>query len=233
MSLPPLLHGSHLRTYEKIFQHPVSHNLAWHDVFSLFRHLGDVSVELNGHLKVTRNGHVLILPSSRTKDVAEVEELMKLRHFLEKSDEMSAGSNPPMTHLLVVIDHHQARLFRTEMHGVVPLVIHPHTPDDYFRQAHDARDFSSGKEKPAPNSFFEPVAKAMKDAGKILIFGAGTGTSSEMEQFTTWLKKHHADLAQRITGTLTIDESHLTEAQLLAKAREFYAGPQLQENKSE
>jgi hypothetical protein len=228
MNVPPTLHGSHLRTYEKIFQHPVSHNLAWHDVLSLFRHLGNVDVELNGHLKVTRNGHVLILPSSRTKDVAEVDELMKLRHFLEQSETAPASPAQPIGDMLVVIDHHQARLFRTEMRGALPQVIAPHEPDDGFRQAHPARDFSSGKEKPAPNSFFEPVAKALKGAGKILIFGTGTGTSSEMDQFTTWLIKHHADLAQRITGTVTIDESHLTEAQILAKAREFYATPQIE-----
>ena len=58
-------------------------------------------------------------------------------------------------------------------------------------------------------------------AGKILLFGAGTGTSSEMEQFVVWLKHHHAEVAGRIIGTQVIDEHHLTEAQLLAKAREY------------
>jgi hypothetical protein len=225
ISPPVSLTGSHLRTYEKIFQHSVSHNLAWRDVLALFSHLGEVAVEPNGHLKVTRNGHVLILPPPHTKDVDEVENLMKLRHFLSQLENGSPQPNQPVAHMLVVIDHHKARLFRTEMHGAVPQLILPHQPDEYFRQAHEDRDFFSGKEKAAPNSFFEPVAKALQNAGNILIFGTGTGSSSEMDQFTSWLKKHHPDLAARIIGTQVVDEHHLTEPQLLAKAREFYRAP--------
>jgi hypothetical protein len=44
-----------------------------------------------------------------------------------------------------------------------------------------------------------------------------------MDQFIAWLKLHHADVANRIIGSLVVDEHHLTENQLLAKAREFYA----------
>ncbi|HTB63791.1 MAG TPA: hypothetical protein VK737_09400 [Opitutales bacterium] len=220
---PSSLNGSHLRTYEKIFQHPTSHNLAWRDVLSLLSHVGEVVEEPNGHLKVTRNQHLLILPVPTTKEVAEVDELAKLRRFLSESETVLPESSQPLVHILVVIDHHQARLFRTEMNGAVPQLIQPHQPNEFFRQAHEDRNFFSGKEKSAPNGFFEPVAKALKDVGQILIFGTGTGTSSEMEQFTVWLKKHHAELARRVVGTVVVDEQHLTEPQLLEKARAFYS----------
>lgn len=223
INLPSSLNGSHLRTYEKIFQHPSSHNLAWRDVLALFSHLGEVAVEPNGHLKVTLNKHILILPAPTTKEVAEVDELVKLRRFLTESAPALPEFNQPLNHILVVIDHHRARLFRTEMNGSIPQLILPHQPDDYFRQAHEDRNFFSGKGKPAPISFFEPVAKALKNVGHILIFGTGTGTSSEMDQFTIWLKKHHADLARRIVGAIVIDEQHLTEPQLLARVRALYS----------
>jgi hypothetical protein len=222
---PPSLNGSHLRTFEKIFQHPVSHNLAWRDVLALFTHLGEVLVEPNGNLKISRNRHVLILPPPRSKDVTSVDELMKLRHFLEQSETALPASTKTVPQMLVVIDHHIARLFRLEMNNACPQVILPHEPFEFFRQAHDARDFFSGKEKPPQNSFFEPVAEALQHASQILLFGTGTGASSEMDQFTTWLKKHYAEVAQRIIGTATVDEHHLTEAQLLAKARNFFAHP--------
>ena len=220
---PPLLSGSHLRTYQKIFQHPVSHNLPWRDVLSLFSHLGDVTVELNGHLKVTCNGHALVLPTPRTKDVAEVDELIKLRFFLEHS-----GAAPPVAkvanaQMLLVLDHQIARLFHLEMRDGAPEVIRPHEAADHFRQAHGARDYFSGKEKAAPATFFEPVAAALQQAGQILIFGTGTGMSSEMDLFATWTRVHHPDLARKTIGMVTVDEHHLTEPQLLAKAREFYA----------
>jgi hypothetical protein len=122
-----------------------------------------------------------------------------------------------------VIDHHEARIFRSEMHGAVPLRILPYAPEEYFRHAAHSNEISRGKEKPNPNSFFEPVAKVLQGAGQILIFGTGTGTSSEMEQFVAWTTAHHPELARRIIGSQIVDEHHLTEDQLLAKARVFYA----------
>ena len=223
MNPTPPLSGAHQRAYEKIFQHPLSHNLAWREVYALLARLGQVVEGPNGNLTVTRNGQTLVLHPSATKDAAEADELMKIRHFLERSETTRPETAGQGGHLLVVINHHEARLYWTEMLGAVPQQILPHDPDDFFRHAPNSKDFSRGREKPDPNSFFEPVAKALKDAGQILVFGSGTGTSSEMDQFLAWLKLHHADLAARIAGSLVIDEHHLTEAQLLAKAREFHA----------
>jgi hypothetical protein len=70
---------------------------------------------------------------------------------------------------------------------------------------------------------YQLVAEELKSAGQILIFGTGTGTSNEMDQFVAWLKTRHPHLAERIIGSLVVDEQHLTNDQLLAKARDFYA----------
>jgi len=114
------LTGPHLRTYNAIFQHPVSHNLGWHDVYAMFRELGMVEEEPNGNLKVTRNGQTIVLHRSRTKDVSNMEEIMSLRHFLERSGAASPESNETEAHWLLVIDHHEARIFRSEMHDSIP-----------------------------------------------------------------------------------------------------------------
>lgn len=224
-STPPLT-GAHLRTYQAIFQHPISRNLGWHDVHALFRQLGWIDEESNGNLKVTRNGQTLVLHPPRSKDVSEKDEVMSLRHFLERSEATTPAVNDKEMHGLLVIDHREARIFRFAMHGAVPQQILPHEPDDFFRHAHNSKEFSRGKEKPDPNSFFEPVAQALQGAFQILVFGTGTGMSSEMDQFIGWLKNHHPELAKRIIGSLAVDERHLTEDQLLAKAREFYASAQ-------
>jgi hypothetical protein len=220
MTPPASLTGSPLRTYNTIFQHPVSHNLEWRHVRALLATLGKVTEEPNGNLKATRNGHVLVLHPPRTKDVAETDELMALRHFLEQSESAPPEMKESGTHWLVVIDHHEARIFRSVMHGAIPQQILPHKPDEFLRHAHNSRDFSRGQEKPDPNSFFEPLVKVLPAPGQILVFG--TGTSSEMDQFIAWSKLHHPELAKRIIGGLTVDERHLSENQLLAKAREFY-----------
>jgi hypothetical protein len=217
------LTGTHLRTYTTIFQHPVSHNLEWRLVYSLLEKLGQVAEEPNGNLKATRNGQTLVLHRSYTKDVADTKDLMAVRHFLEQSEEASAEANPLKTQWLVVIDHHEARVYRSAAPGAVPQQIRPHVPEDFFRHAHNSKEFSRGQEKPDPNSFFEPVAGLLNGVGEILIFGTGTGMSSEMDQFIDWLKSSRPELAKRIVGSLVVNEHHLTEEQLLAKAREFFA----------
>ncbi len=223
MNPNPSLAGGHLRVYERIFQHPISHNLEWRELRSLFEHIGQVVEDSNGKLTVTRNGRTLVLHPSRTKDVADADELMKIRHFLERSENAATETDTKALHFLLVINHHEARIYRTEMRGSVPQQILPHDPDGYFRHAQDSKEFSRGQEKPDPNSFFEPVASALKGASQILIFGSGKGMSSEMDQFIAWLKVHHGELAKRIAGSRVIDQHHLTEGQLLSKAREFYA----------
>jgi hypothetical protein len=221
--LAPPLTGSHLRTYQTIFQHPISHNLEWRAVHSLLGKLGQTTEEANGNLKVTRNGQTLVLRPARTKDVSEAEEVMALRHFLERSEALPDPANEKEAQWLLVIDHQEARIFRAEMNGAPPQLILPHAPENYFRHAPNSKDFSRGRERPDPNSFFEPVAKALPAGGKILVFGSGTGMSSEMDQFIAWAKERQPELAARIIGTLVVDEHHLTDSQLLAKAREFYA----------
>jgi hypothetical protein len=217
------LTGSHLSTYNTIFQHPISHNLEWRAVRALLENLGELTEQANGNLKVTRNGQTLVLHPPSTKDVSEMDEVMALRHFLERSEKLPPLTNEAEAHWLLVIDHHEARIFRSEMHGTEPEQILPPEPEEYFRHAYNSKDFTRGKGKPNPNSFFAPVAKVLQGAGQIVIFGTGTGTSSEMDQFRAWLKINHPNLSERVIGCLVVDEHHLTQDQLLAKAREFYA----------
>ncbi len=155
-----------------------------------------------------------------------MEEVMKLRHFLERSETATPVLIAKEPHWLLVIDHHEARIFNMEMEGAEPKRILPYEPSRYFRHAPDSKTTTRGEEKPNPNTFFEPVAKVFEASGLILLFGTGTGTSSEMEQFRGWIKQHHPETSKRIIGAVAIDEHHLTEGQMLAKAKEFYAETQ-------
>jgi hypothetical protein len=234
MTLTADLTGSFLRTYTTLFQHPISHNLGWRDVHALLRKLGHIHEEPNGNLKVTRNGHSLVLHPSLTKDVDTPDEIMALRKFIEGSEtpdpvvtigpDFDIHGRPVdhTSHRLLVIDHHEARLFRTELKDGALERLLPHEPSEYFRHEHNSLGFSRGKEKPEPNSFFEPVAEALQGTGEILVFGTGTGKSNEMDQFNAWVKVHHPEVSKRIIGSVVVDEHHLTEAQLLATARACY-----------
>jgi len=222
--MEPQLSGSHHKVYEQLFQHPMPHNLQWREVSSMLKSMTDAQTveETNGNLKVTRNGQTLTLHRPRGKDLADKQELMQVRHFLERSGTVAAPPAAEGTHLLVVIDHREARIYRAELHGSVPQRIAPYDPFGFGRDLRYNQDDSNGQRKPEQKSFYEAVAKTLKGAKQILLFGTGTGASSAMEQLLLDLKKHHHDLAERVVGSITVDEHHLTEDQLLAKARELF-----------
>ena len=217
------LSGSHKRTYDSIFRHPAAHNLDWRDVRSMLGALAEVVEEPNGNLKITRNGQRLVLRPSPDKNVAGIEDLMEIRHFLERSGVVAQQGGADDTHLLVVIDHRQARVYKTEIHGSLPRQITPYDPAGFGRHLHYVQDDSNGQRKPEQKSFYESVAKAMRGAEQILIFGSGTGASSAMEELLAELKHNHSDVAKRVVGSVVLDETHLSDDQLLSKARDYYA----------
>lgn len=183
-----------------------------------------VQQEHNGTLKVTRNGKTLVLHGPAHKNIASVQELMDLRRFLEQTDGPSLPPSPKGTHLLVVLDHREARVYQAELHGTVPQSIVPFDPGgDSGRHPHYVRNDSNGQRKPERKSFYAAVAKTLQAAEQVLIFGSSTGASSAMEQLLLELKQHHPDVARHIIGSVVVNEQHLSEDQLLAKAREFYA----------
>ena len=126
-------------------------------------------------------------------------------------------------HLLVVIDHNEARVYRTEVHGAVPVSTAPYDPHGYKKHLHSAHEWTDGKRQPERKSFYEAVAKTLRGAEQVLMFGSGTGRSSAMEQLLADLKDHHPDVAEKVIGSIPVDAHHTTENQLLAQARKFYA----------
>ena len=217
------LTGVHLHTYTMLLQHPLTPNLRWPEIHGLLRHLGVVNEQSNGSLRVTRNGHTFVLPPAHTKEPPTTAELLHVRHFLERSETISIEAVEGAPQLLLVIDHHEARIFHTEISGGMPERLQPRHPSGHFRHARDAKDFSRGQERPDPGTFFEPVARALHEPGRILVFGSRTGKGSEMTQFIGWVKIHYPDVARRVVGVVVVDEHHLTDGQLLAKARICYA----------
>ena len=126
-------------------------------------------------------------------------------------------------HLLVVVDHQEARVYRTEVQATVPVRITPFDPHGYGRHLHSAHEWTDGKRQPERKSFYEAIAKTLRGAEQVLLFGSGTGRSSAMEMLLADLKAHHADVAEKIIGSVVVDAHHTTDGQLLAQARDFYA----------
>lgn len=218
------LAGSHAKTFERLTAHPAPHNVQWRDVCTMFTAMEDaVSVEdEHGHLKITRAGQTLLLHRPSNKDFSDPQEMAHLRRFLAAVDSEKPEAAKLGTHLLVVIDHREARVFSSDMHGTIPMRVTPYDPFGFGRALHFKQDDSNGQRKPERGSFYEAIAKTLRSAEAILIFGSGTGASSAMEQLLAELKQHHHAVAEKVIGSHVVDEHHLTENQLLARARELF-----------
>ena len=215
--------GTHKSTYDAVFQHPIARNLQWRDIRSMLNALADETQEHTGNLKFTRNGQTLTIHPPQRKDFSDIHELMQIRGFLEKSAEPTKPPIAAGVHLLVIIDHREARIYKTELHGAIPQSITAFDPHGSGRYLHNVEDHADGQRKPELKSYYEAIARTLNGAEKILILGSSTGSSSAMDHLVAELKKNHPQLAQRVVGTLVVNEHHLTEPQLLAEARKFYA----------
>ena len=219
-------HMSHAqrRTYNAIVAQPTPHNLQWRDVRSMLDAIADVKEQPNGSLKIARRGQTLVLHPGTHKDIDVPAEVHKLRAFIERSDQRLEPAAPGALNLLVVIDHREARIYRTELHGAVPKRIVPHDPDQTGRHLHAVQGDSQGQRLPESRPYYDEIAESLHGADAVLLFGGGTGASSAMEQLRAELTARYADLASRIVGAVTVDDHHLSEDQLLAQARQFYKG---------
>jgi hypothetical protein len=215
--------GTHQTTYNAVFQHPIAHNLQWHDVRSMLSALADLTEEHNGNLKFTRHDKTLIIHPPQHKDFSDVKELMKIRHFLEHSNVTPQEPTADGMHLLVVIDHREARIYKTKLSGSVPERITPYDPDGIHRHLHNVDEEANGQLQPEIKSFYDAIVRSLNGSEEILIFGSSTGSSSAMDYLMGELKQKHPELAKRVVGTVVVNEQHMTENQLLAQARSFYA----------
>ena len=128
--------------------------------------------------------------------------------------------------LVVVIDHHEAKVYRTETRGADPERIVPYDPDGHGRHLHSAHEWTDGKRVPERKSYYEAVAKTLAGAGRIVLFGGGTGRSSAMDQLMADLKDHHPDVAAKVVAAVVVDAHHTTEHHLQAQARAIFADAQ-------
>ena len=72
----------HRITVQKVFGHPLNHNIKWQDVCVLLERFGGVHETHNGNWAVTVDGEILSFGSSRARDLSE-DQVIKVRRFLQ------------------------------------------------------------------------------------------------------------------------------------------------------
>lgn len=71
----------HRKTANKIFAHPLSHNIQWHDVETLLERVGIVGLSHSGNITVTVGAVVYSLGKAHGHDLDD-DQVVKVRHVL-------------------------------------------------------------------------------------------------------------------------------------------------------
>lgn len=117
-------------------------------------------------------------------------------------------------HAIVWIDHREARVFSFNADDVDKLVVHPQHP--HLHLHHKANSIGDGRAAPDP-AYFEQVAKAMDEAGEILL----TGPANAKFELKKYIERQMPLLIKKIVGVETVD--HPTDGALTDHARRYFA----------
>ena len=226
-------------TVEALFRHPIAHSLEWSDVVALFTELGTVdhrphnetAFGLGGEHRVVRKPHGKELPTA---------EVMEFRHMLSRAGwsphaaaEVRSAESDPVTHLvpadlLVVVEHHEARLYQLDMGSADPgcHTIRPYDPHRVLHHlSHKDHPRERGQRSPEDQGFYHSIAQALTPARAVVVIGHGDGHSNAAHHLVGYLRLHRPDIAPRVRCEIVADLSSLTPPQLLALGRRALSWP--------
>ena len=80
----PKLDSHHRKTVEKLFAHPTSHNIQWHDVLSLLQAAGEAEEVHDGRFKVTLGAETQTFDAPKSNDL-DTQQVVDLRRMLTEA----------------------------------------------------------------------------------------------------------------------------------------------------
>jgi hypothetical protein len=128
-----------------------------------------------------------------------------------------------MTHVVVWIDHKEARIFQVQPEIVGHVQPEPIDETTVLAPQHLIHRHPKGLGEPRAHPedavhFFQEVARSLGTARAVLI----VGPASAKLEFLEYLHAHDAALAAHVVGTETVD--HPTDREIVAYARRYFRG---------
>jgi hypothetical protein len=216
------LHHKLAALHESLLHGKLPRSLHWSDALDLIGHLGQVQAHGGDEFAFVIGTQREIFKRPKTPEIG-VEDVSRLRKFLkEAASESPPGKFTQPIRMVVVIDHHSAHIFR-DLGGSRPQEVETTTPYDphhfHHHLIHRKEAHYEGDRVPEETSFYEEVASALVPANEIVLIGHGTGKSNAANFLDEYLKKHHSDIARRVTAVETADLSALTAPEIEAIAK--------------
>lgn len=225
-------------TIDRLYQHPLSHNLEWSEVIALFGKLGSATRQDHNEIAFSIAGehHRVRKPHGKDLTTADV---MRFRHMLTRAgwspqaagsqDGLAAAPNPAATppDMLAVIAQDEARLYELDI-GSPRAGDHVIRPSNLHHLVHTSRSEDQGHQPPKPfafdHAFYERIAEAMQPGGRIVLVGHGKGHSNAAHGLAEYLRAHHPGTSGRVVCEVVADLSSLTAPQLLELGRRALTG---------
>lgn len=225
------LHGAHLRTLEALFRHPTAHNLEWMDVIALFETIGVVHRKANDKFVLDLGGEHHVVHKAHTKDLTSPV-VVELRHFLQRAgwsadagSQTGTGREPEPLALMVVVDHHGAKVYRIASGAgeAASRTLTPYDPHHFLHHlTHKDQLRERGQRASEDSGFYQRIGDTLATAGRILVVGHGTGKSNAARHLVEYLRTHHRETYQRVVREIEADLSAVTAPQLLELAERAF-----------
>ncbi len=224
----------HERTLKVLFAHPLPHGLSLREVQGLIEALGGAVTPLGDNRVQIRlqDGSQTWLHGIHAQGASELdaEAVMRLRHLLRAAGIAPGHPQAPgpasargdQARLLVLqLSHRRCDAYRLDGDSVA----HSQLRSDGLwgtRQSttHRKERDLPGQRAPIDSALLEQLSAQIASSDRVLLVGHGTGQSDVRQLLLAHLERRHPDLLDRIQAVLTVDDDQLTEARLLALARE-------------
>ena len=212
---------------ESLLDGKLPRNLSWSDVLELIGQVGEVKAHGGEEFAFVVGSQRAFFKRPNTHNL-DMEEVSRLRSFLR-----GAGLHPATVkghrpgRMVVVIDHHAARLYQDVSSGWPEgeTTVKPYDPFGFHHHLiHRKEAHYQGDRVPEESSFYEQVAKDLVQAEEIILVGHGTGKSNAAEFLAEYLKVHHPTISQRVIATETADLSALTDQEIEQIAKTHMLG---------
>ena len=212
---------------ESLLDGKLPRSLSWSDVLELIGQVGEVKAHGGEEFAFVVGSQRAFFKRPNTHNL-DMEEVSRLRSFLR-----GAGLHPATVkghrpgRMVVVIDHHAARLYQDVSSGWPEgeTTVKPYDPYGFHHHLiHRKEAHYEGDHVPEESSFYEEVAKGLVHAEEIILVGHGTGKSNAAEFLANYLKAHHPTISQRVIVTETTDLSALTDPEIEQIAKTHMLG---------
>ena len=117
-------------------------------------------------------------------------------------------------HVVVWIDHKEAKLFHVDSAGLDRAELH--VAEHLHHPGKTGAHAESHRQAAEDHPFFDSISRHLGGLVEILV----VGPASAKTELVAYLKTHHKDVASKIVGVEAAD--HPTDGQILAHARKYF-----------